>query len=156
MLDHDACLHDNFVGGAWPAAEFFLGAAESPPRLDDRDFLWGWHAMAVLGKYNAKTGGDMFLWDEKKVIKMPIGSTFLFPAAFMQYSFTRVQPGEHQYYFAQYAHAGLFRFVESGFRSEAEFEDTAWQAEREAWRKIRDAHMTTAVVMHSRVDDFVL
>ncbi|KAJ7429110.1 hypothetical protein B0H11DRAFT_1769725, partial [Mycena galericulata] len=155
LLDHRLLfLRDTFAGSAFAASEAFLGSDESPPRLDDRDMLWAWRALTGLGRYDPDFGGEMILWDEKKVIKFPVGSTFLFPAAFMRYSFTRVHPWERRFAFSQYLDAGLFRYVENGFLSEATFEATAWKSVREARDRIRDARMQTALGMLSHISDF--
>ncbi|KAJ7496075.1 hypothetical protein B0H11DRAFT_1716213 [Mycena galericulata] len=155
LLDHRLLfLRDTFSGSAFAASEAFLGSAESPPRLDDRDMLWCWRALTGLGRYDPEFGGEMILWDEKKVIKFPVGSTFLFPAAFMRYSFTRVRPWERRFSFSQYSQAGLFRYVENGFMSEATFEATAWRSVREKRDRVRDARMQTALGMFSHLNDF--
>ncbi|KAJ6525538.1 hypothetical protein DFH09DRAFT_936612, partial [Mycena vulgaris] len=153
LLNHNARLHDNFSGGAWASAEFFLSSHKSPPRLDDLDLLWGWCALTSLGNYNPRWGEELILWDEQKVIKFPPGSTFLFLAAFMRYSYTQVRAGEKQYAFDQYLQAGLFRFVESDFRSEASFEATAWKPDHDAREKLRQARMATALGMYSHVSE---
>ncbi|KAJ7035418.1 hypothetical protein C8F04DRAFT_1182327 [Mycena alexandri] len=145
LLHQNPFLRDNFVGGAFPASEIFLGNPESPPRLDDLDMPWGWRALTSLGTYDPRWSAKLILWDEKKVIKFPPGATFLFPAAFIRYSFTPVHAGETHYAFSQYAQAGLFRYVENGFMSEANFEATAWKKQREARDRARDARMVDAL-----------
>lgn len=152
----DLFLRESFggAGGAFTASEVFLGSVESPPRLDDRDMLWGWRAITALGRYDADRGGEIILWDEKKVIKFPVGSTFLFPAAFMRYSFTSVGPLEKRYALSQYSEAGLYRYVENGFMSEGSFEATAWKEDQDARDRKRDARMQTALGMYSHIKDF--
>ncbi|KAJ7625128.1 hypothetical protein DFH06DRAFT_1325210 [Mycena polygramma] len=152
LLTNDAALLD-CTGGAFPAAEFFLGSDESPPRMDDLDMPWGWRALTSLGEYNARWGGELVLWEEKKVVRFPPGATFLFPAAFMRYSFTQLRAGETQYAFSQYAQAGLFRYVENGFMSEDNFEATAWRAQREERDKLRDTRMFRALGMYSHINE---
>jgi hypothetical protein len=156
LLEHDWDLRDNCYGGAFPAVEFFLGSDESPPRLDDLDMMWGWRALTALGNYNPRWGGELILWDEKKVVKFPPGSTFLFPSTLIRYSFTQIRDGESHYTFQQYAQAGLYRYVESGFRSEATFEATAWMEEREARDRLRDARMGTALAMYSQLEELLI
>ncbi|KAJ7838430.1 hypothetical protein B0H13DRAFT_1650755, partial [Mycena leptocephala] len=153
VLGHDWTLRDNYPPGAFHASEWFLGADESPPRLDDLDMLWSWRALTALGRYNARWGGELILWEEKKVIKFPPGATFLFPAAFTRYSFTQVRAGETQYAFSQYSHSGPFRYVENGFRCEANFETQAWKATREAREKMKDDRMAKALGMYSSLDE---
>ncbi|KAJ7024363.1 hypothetical protein C8F04DRAFT_969087, partial [Mycena alexandri] len=153
LLDNDEWLRDNPTGGAFPAIEFFLGDDKSPPRLDDHDLPWAWRALTALGDYNPRWGGELILWEEKKVITFPPGATFLFPAAFTRYSFTQVRAGEARYSVSQYAQAGLFRYVENGFLNEANFEAVAWKKQREARDRLRDARMTIALGMYPEVDN---
>ncbi|KAJ7075902.1 hypothetical protein C8R43DRAFT_910698, partial [Mycena crocata] len=61
---------------------------------DDLEMLWGWRALTLLGSTRRDGGGELILWEEKKVIELPVGSTVLFPAAFTRYSFTQVRAGE--------------------------------------------------------------
>ncbi|KAJ7483692.1 hypothetical protein B0H11DRAFT_1723218, partial [Mycena galericulata] len=155
LLHHDPTLCDNITGGAYPSVEFYLGSPESPPRLDDLDMMWAWRALTALGVYNPRWGGELILWDEKKVIQFPPGATFLFPAAFMRYSFTQVRMLERQYAFSQYAQAGLFRYIDNGFKSEMNFEATAWRAEYESRERAKDARVVRALGMYSLVNEVV-
>ncbi|KAJ7698098.1 hypothetical protein B0H17DRAFT_927746, partial [Mycena rosella] len=115
---------------------------------DDWDMMWAWRGLTALGHYDTDSDGELILWDEKKVITFPAGVMFLFPSAFMQYFFTRIAPWERQY-----SKAGLFRYAESGFMSEKNFEATAWQSAHEACNKVRDAHLATALNMYSPISE---
>ncbi|KAJ7916472.1 hypothetical protein B0H13DRAFT_1609353, partial [Mycena leptocephala] len=154
LMANDPTLRDNCTGGAFPAVEFFLGSDESPPTLHDLDMMWSWRALTALGEYNARWGGELILWDEKKIFKFPPGATFLFPGRLIRYSFTQVRCSfSSEYSFGQYAHAGLFRYVENGFMSEANFEATAWKLQREARDRMRDARMVKALGMYSLLNE---
>ncbi|KAJ7159132.1 hypothetical protein C8R43DRAFT_1124764 [Mycena crocata] len=153
LLDHDRSLRDVFPGSAFHAAEWFLGNAESPPRLDHLEMLWSLRGLTVLGKYNPRWGGQLILWEEKKVIKSPPGSTFLFPAAFTRYSFTQVRASEYQYAFSQYSQAGPFRYVDNDFQSDQAFEDSAWRGTWEAHDRRREARRTIALGMYSTLSE---
>ncbi|KAJ7182631.1 hypothetical protein C8R43DRAFT_868982 [Mycena crocata] len=153
LLAHDPLLRDEFPGSAFHAAEWFLGSPESPPRLDDLEFLWAWRGMSFLGKYAHRWGGALILWEERKVIELPVGSTFLFPAAFTRYSFTEVRAGEYQYVFSQYTQAAPFRYVDNGFKSERAFEERAWTRVRDARARRREARMTEALAMYSTLSE---
>ncbi|KAJ7025051.1 hypothetical protein C8F04DRAFT_888207, partial [Mycena alexandri] len=115
LLHHNAFLRNNFVSGAFPASEIFLGSSESPPRLDDLNMPWGWRALTALGTYNPRWSGKLILWEEKKVINFPPGATFPYPGTFIRHSFTELHAGETQYAFSQYAQAGLFCYVGNGY-----------------------------------------
>jgi hypothetical protein len=169
LMANDPTLRDNCTGGAFPAVEFFLGNDESPPTLHDLDMMWSWRALTALGKYDARWGGELILWDEKKIFKFPPGATFLFPGRLIRYSFTQVRrssssevntthfiqvrSGEMRYSFGQYAQAGLFRYVENRFMSEANFEATAWKLQRKARDRLRDARMVKALGMYSLLNE---
>ncbi|KAJ7184056.1 hypothetical protein C8R46DRAFT_882930, partial [Mycena filopes] len=117
-LKEKICEHDPFLRAPWedsvlPATEFFLGDAESPPRIDDLDAIWGWRSLTALGDYNPRWGGELILWEERMVFKFPPGATFLFPGSMSRYSFTQIQEGETCYAFSQYAQAGLFHYAEN-------------------------------------------
>ncbi|KAJ7617536.1 hypothetical protein DFH06DRAFT_1012556 [Mycena polygramma] len=153
ILNKDWTLRDNYPPGAFHASEWFLGGHESPPRLDDLQMLWSWRAFTALGNYNARWGGELILWEEKKIVKFPVGATFLFPSAFMRYSFTRICAGEEQFWFSQYSQAGVFRHLENGYRSEARFEGLAWTGTHRARDEMKDRRMETALGMYSNVND---
>ncbi|KAJ7100993.1 hypothetical protein C8R43DRAFT_907277, partial [Mycena crocata] len=152
LLAHDSLLRDTYPG-AFHAAEWYLGSDESPPRLDDLEMLWGWRGLTALGKYSSRWGGDFISWEEKKVIEFPVGATILFPAAFTRYSFTQVRAGEYRYAFCQYSQAAPFRYSDNGFKSEQEFEDSAWRRSREARDRRRDARMAMALGMYSTLSE---
>ncbi|KAJ7294041.1 hypothetical protein C8J57DRAFT_1041480 [Mycena rebaudengoi] len=154
VLNDDFCLCDNFFGGPFATSEFFFGSSKSPPWLDNCDMLWGWRALCVLGDYD-KSREQLILWEEKCIIAMPTCAMILFPSAFMHYSFTAIRPGETQYHFTQYSHAGLFRFVENGFHSDKVFETTAWRKERNTKEKKIGARMATALGMFSQFSDLL-
>ncbi|KAJ7079322.1 hypothetical protein C8R43DRAFT_910182, partial [Mycena crocata] len=120
---------------------------------DDLEMLWGWRALTALGKYASRWGGELILWEEKKVIELPVGSTVLFPAAFTRYSFTQVRAGEYQYWFGQYAAVAPFRYFDNGFQSEQAFEDSAWKYTRLAREKRREARMATALGQYSTMSE---
>ncbi|KAJ7184065.1 hypothetical protein C8R46DRAFT_815214, partial [Mycena filopes] len=115
IFKHDPYLRYPWNDSAFSAAEFFLGDQESPPQIDDLDAIWHWRALTALGDYDANWGGELILWDEKKVVKFPPGATFLFPSAMTRYSFTQIREGESRFSFSQYAQAGLFRYAENDF-----------------------------------------
>ncbi|KAJ7983077.1 hypothetical protein DFH06DRAFT_977728 [Mycena polygramma] len=153
LMANDPALRDNSTGGAFPAVEFFLGNDESPPTLHDLDMMWAWRALTALGEYDSRWGGELILWEEKKVFRFPPGSTFLFPGTLVRYSFTQVRSGERQYSFSQYAQAGLYRYLENGFMSESVFDATAWRWQREARERVKDARMAKALGMYSQLSE---
>ncbi|KAJ7711712.1 hypothetical protein B0H16DRAFT_1480117 [Mycena metata] len=100
ILDNDICLRLPFripnersqpQPTAFSTVEYRFGRSEvTPPppfRLEKRDRAPGWRALTSLGNYQSKTG-QMVFWKEKTVVEFPCGSTMLFPAEWMPYSFT--------------------------------------------------------------------
>ncbi|KAJ7217453.1 hypothetical protein C8J57DRAFT_1095808, partial [Mycena rebaudengoi] len=153
IFAHDSELHRVYPG-AFSAAEFHLGGLESPPRLHDKDFLHGWRALTSFGKYDSRFGGDLILWDEGLVIRFPPGATVLFPAVLMHYSFCMVRDGETLYNFSQYAPAGLFRYIDNGYRSNPmEGGTCVWEKER--LHAKRDRRLGAAIKMYSTFGEFV-
>ncbi|KAJ7168778.1 hypothetical protein C8R46DRAFT_897578, partial [Mycena filopes] len=150
---HDPFLHETWPGTAFHATEFFMGHGESAPRLDDLDMIWGWRALTALGDYNPRWGGELILWDERKVIRFPPGATFLFPSAMTRYSFTQIRAQESCFAFSQYAHAGCVRYAENDFLNEANFEAIAWRDARRKRERIREARMVEALGMYPLLRD---
>ncbi|KAJ7076954.1 hypothetical protein C8R43DRAFT_910584, partial [Mycena crocata] len=109
--------------------------------LDETDMLEGWRVITALGNYDSRFGGDLVMWDEKKILRFPPGSSFLVPAARMRYSFTAVGEGETHFLMSQHMHAGLHRFVVNGFAHEGgkKKEDSAATAAR-----LASLHSTTS------------
>jgi hypothetical protein len=93
--------------------------------FDHRDFAnlaFGWCAITAIGKFDPKRGGHLILWDMKLVIEFPPGATILIPSAILRHSNVSLQPGEIRMSFTQYSAGGLFRWVDQGFRTAADFE----------------------------------
>ncbi|KAJ7184782.1 hypothetical protein C8R46DRAFT_883310 [Mycena filopes] len=156
IFQHDPFLRYPWADSAFTAAEFFLGDQESPPRIDDLDAIWGWRALTALGDYDPHWGGELILWEEKKVIKFPPGATFLFPSSMTRYSFTQIRAGESRFEFNQYAQAGLFRYAENDFLSEANFEAISWQKDRRERERAKNARMATALGAYGSLKELVL
>ncbi|KAF8176160.1 hypothetical protein K438DRAFT_1770690 [Mycena galopus ATCC 62051] len=78
----------------------------------------GWCAITALGDFNPDRGGHLVLWDLKLVIRFPPGSTILIPSAILRHSNVNIAEGEKRYSFTQFTAAGLFRWVDNGFKSD--------------------------------------
>lgn len=77
-------------------------------------------AIQALGDFNPRLGGPLVLWEIKKVVEFPPGSLVLIPSAMITHSNTPIQPGETRTSFTQFCAGALFRFVDNGFRMEAD------------------------------------
>ncbi|KAJ7818597.1 hypothetical protein B0H14DRAFT_2373062, partial [Mycena olivaceomarginata] len=111
------------------------------PHLDFANLAWGWCAITALGDFDPDRGGHLILWDLKLIIRFPPGSTILIPSALIRHSNTSIQAHETRFSFTQYTSAGIFRFVDNGFKSDQLVNDlgisAAERAERLEARKTR-------------------
>ncbi|KAJ7668823.1 hypothetical protein B0H14DRAFT_2424732, partial [Mycena olivaceomarginata] len=111
------------------------------PHLDFANLAWGWCAITALGDFDPDRGGHLILWDLKLIIRFPPGSTILIPSALIRHSNTSIQAHETRFSFTQYTSAGIFRFVDNGFKSDQLVNDlgilVAKRAERLEARKTR-------------------
>ncbi|KAJ7088354.1 hypothetical protein B0H15DRAFT_780823 [Mycena belliarum] len=88
------------------------------PHIDCLNLAWGWCAITALGLFDPDLGGHLVLWDLKLIIRFPPGSTILIPSAILRHSNIGIQLGETRYSFTQFTAAGLFRWVDNGFKSD--------------------------------------
>ncbi|KAK7013924.1 hypothetical protein R3P38DRAFT_3206494 [Favolaschia claudopus] len=111
------------------------------PHLDYANLAWGWCSITSLGNFDPDKGGHLILWDLKLIVRFPPGYTILIPSALIRHSNTSIQPNEKRFSFTQYTAAGIFRFVDNGFRSDVSVEarnmTDAERAERVEARKHR-------------------
>ncbi|KAJ7719550.1 hypothetical protein DFH07DRAFT_761098 [Mycena maculata] len=87
------------------------------PHLDFLNLAWGWCFITALGWYDYRKGGHLILWDLRLVIEFPRGSTFAIPSAILRHSNVSIQQGEKRFSITQYTSAGVFRFVNNGFKT---------------------------------------
>ncbi|KAL6297769.1 hypothetical protein BKA93DRAFT_831261 [Sparassis latifolia] len=115
-------LHRNFPNSIYPAATFNIGLhAVCFDHADDQNSPETWCAITALGSFNPKRGGHLVLFDLKLVIEFPPGSTILIPSALLRHGNLPIHGGECRQSFAQYCTGSLLRWVDYGFRTEAEF-----------------------------------
>ncbi|KAJ7658555.1 hypothetical protein B0H14DRAFT_3702889 [Mycena olivaceomarginata] len=77
----------NFVGSVFAACTFNFGPHTiTVPHLDFGNLSWGWCAITALGRFNPDLGGHFVLWDLKRIIQFPPGSTILIPSAIIWHS----------------------------------------------------------------------
>jgi hypothetical protein len=81
---------------------------------------FGWCAIQALGHFNPRAGGHLVLWDLKLVVEFPPGALILIPSATIEHSNIPVQRGDSRCSFTQYCAGGLFRYVDNGFRTQAQ------------------------------------
>lgn len=111
-------LRHNFNNSVFPACTF--NATPNTVALDHADkgnWAGGPCQITSGGTFDHAKGGHIILFDLKRVIQFPSGSTILIPSASIRHGNTPIQPGETRYSFTQYCAGGLLRWVDCGFRS---------------------------------------
>jgi hypothetical protein len=149
-------LKRNFATGVsvFAAATFNFGPRTVTfPHLDFANLAWGWCAITALGDFDPDKGGHLILWDLKLIIRFPPGSTILIPSALIRHSNTSIQPHEKRFSFTQYTSAGIFRFVENGFRSDEDVNTAGISLEEQAERvEARKARWAEGLKMYRKRD----
>ncbi|KAJ7847180.1 hypothetical protein B0H13DRAFT_1907427 [Mycena leptocephala] len=121
MHDYNQSLRRNFYRrfSAFAAATLNFGLLTvTLPHIDTLNLAWGWCTITALGFFNPDPGGHLVLWDLKLIIRFPPGSIILIPSAILRHSNVGIGPNERRYSFTQFTAAGLFRWVDNGFRSD--------------------------------------
>lgn len=157
VCENDSSLHlpMKTTGPAQPTAfsqvEYCFSMPDSTPRREEKDHPPAFRAITSLGFYHVKEG-ELILWTERKVVNFPPGSTFLFPANLVRYSFCGVEEPGHQMLVSQSCGAGLHGFVAHGFDDrftpQPRFESKA------AERLDREERAQAAVALYSTVEEF--
>jgi hypothetical protein len=130
-------LKRNFAAkiSVFAAATFNFGPRTVTfPHIDFANLAWGWCAITALGDFDPDKGGHLILWDLKLIIRFPPGSTIFIPSALIRHSNTSIQAHEKRFSFTQYTSAGIFRFVENGFRSDEDVYAGGISADEQAAR----------------------
>ncbi|KAJ7779290.1 hypothetical protein B0H14DRAFT_3507811 [Mycena olivaceomarginata] len=121
------------------------------PHLDFANLAWGWCSITLLGDFDPDKGGHLILWDLKLIIRFPPGSTIFIPSALICHSNTSIQAHEKQFSFTQYTAAGIFRFVDNGFKSEEEVDTMEMSVEEKAVRlEARKARWVDGLKMYQK------
>jgi hypothetical protein len=116
---HHPDLPRNFDNSIYTAVTFNLGPQVVCQAHVDYKNKWnGLCAITAFGSYDPTTSGHIVLWDLKKIIQFPPGSTILCPSATLRHSNIPVKSHETRLSMTQYVAGGLFRWVQYGFRTE--------------------------------------
>jgi hypothetical protein len=136
------------------AATFNFGPATvTLPHLDFANLAWGWCAVTALGHFDPDKGGHLILWDLMLIIRFPLGSTLFIPSALLRHSNTSIQPGETRFSFTQFTAAGIFRFVDNGFRTDRSVDESRLTAaEKTARIEARKMRWVEGLKMYKRWD----
>ncbi|KAJ7236958.1 hypothetical protein C8J57DRAFT_1529749 [Mycena rebaudengoi] len=144
-LPFDEAIHSEVEPPISPftTVEYDFGGSTSPLRYHERDLFYAWRSVTSLGVYDSRHGGHLILWDLRRIILFPPGSTFLFPGALIRYSFVAIEERtERQFLLTQYSDAGHYRYLANGFSPKASVEPS------------QKSRVDAAVQLYSYVDDF--
>ncbi|KAJ7800834.1 hypothetical protein B0H14DRAFT_2386884 [Mycena olivaceomarginata] len=125
------------------------------PHLDFANLAWGWCSITSLGDFDPDKGGHLILWDLKLIIliRFPPGSTIFIPSALIRHSNTSIQAHEKRFSFTQYTAAGIFQFVDNGFKSQEEVDAMEMSVEEKAARlEARKARWVDGLKMYQKYD----
>jgi hypothetical protein len=97
------------------------------------NLAWGWCFITALGWFNHELGGHLILWDLWLIIEFPPGMAIAIPSAIFGHSDVSIQQDEKPFSIAQYTSAGVFRFVNNGFKTNVTLEPETSKEEARAW-----------------------
>ncbi|KAJ6452139.1 hypothetical protein C8R47DRAFT_1061700 [Mycena vitilis] len=147
-----------FEGSAFTTAQFNLGNGMSLLGRNTYDEFGSLRAITVLGEYDPMESSWFLYWHEEEcdrfALYCPPGTTLLVPGSIVRWAFSAIKQGETRYLFQQYFNAALGRWVEQGFRSDADFEE---EASEEEWMELfheRRVRVITKTALLSRLDEF--
>ncbi|KAJ7165263.1 hypothetical protein C8R46DRAFT_901030 [Mycena filopes] len=137
LLNEHHAVAPAFPGSIFTTAEFTFGNSCIHNRRNVRDVLHGLRAITVLGNYSICV---CVLPSDDIVMRCPPGTTILIEGSVKDYFFSRVGKGETHFLFQQYFDASVQRWIDRGFRSDAEYdakatpEEIAYVEEKQANR----------------------
>ena len=120
LREWNPTLSPPFPNSVFAAATFNFGPNVRTYRHRDfNNFAYGWCAITALGDFDSRAGGHLVLWEAKKIIQFPAGSTIFIPSALITHSNIPISPGESRQSFTQYTAGGVFRFIACGFQTKS-------------------------------------
>jgi hypothetical protein len=105
-----------------------------------------------LGRFDSQQGSHLVLWDLKLVVEFPPGALILLPSATIVHSNIPVDMGDERILFTQFTAGGLFRYMDNGFRTQADFaaEDPA---EYTKAMDVRASRWAEGLTLYSTVEE---
>ncbi|KAJ7154380.1 hypothetical protein C8R43DRAFT_885058 [Mycena crocata] len=132
LAAHSDGLVPPFPDSAFTTAKFSFVDGSMRTRRTHSEVFHGFRALTVLGKFNPDRSSICILPNDNLAFRCPPGSTFLLPGSVTDYYFSGVKKGEQCYLFEQFFHAGIDRYIERGFRSDARYDRYATAEEKAA------------------------
>ncbi|KAJ7637528.1 hypothetical protein DFH06DRAFT_1002235 [Mycena polygramma] len=156
IMAHDS-VTPAFEGSVFTTAQFNFGNGMSLLRRDTYDEFGSIRAITVLGNFNPDNSSWFLYWqdDEEDRIAMrcPPGTTLLVPTNVVRCAFTAIERGETRYLLQQSFNAALGRWVEQGFRSDADFEADLSLEELVVHRHQRRNRVHAKMALFSHLDE---
>ncbi|KAJ7756764.1 hypothetical protein DFH07DRAFT_773000 [Mycena maculata] len=152
-LQEETDLSPVFSGSIFTTCEISYG--DGPP-LSRKNLESKFDAMEVLtisGSYDWKERGLLLFWDDHGAFPLRPGSTVTYPAGTKHFSFIPVAPHETFYVFRQYCHAGVMRWIEKDFRSDAQFEEEASDEELADMKEARESRGRNTIKNFTKIHD---
>ncbi|KIY52347.1 hypothetical protein FISHEDRAFT_28449, partial [Fistulina hepatica ATCC 64428] len=154
LLRWDPGLKRNFTRSVWAAIAYNFGPRTITRRHRDRGNIpYGWCCVTAIGNFDPTRGGHLVLWDLKRVIQFPPGSTIIIPSAIVEHSNTTIAPSEWRYSITQYTPGGLFRWVDQGFQTKKAMETAMTSDEQAANEERLSQRWAHGLALFSTVDE---
>lgn len=123
------------------------------PHLDFLNLAWGWCFITALSWFNHELGGHLILWDLWLIIEFPPGMTIAIPPAIFCHLNISIQQDEKRFSITQYTSAGIFRFINNGFKTNITLEQEMLKEEAQAWADAVKGHYVEGVKIYSTLDE---
>ncbi len=120
---------------------------------DFKNLAYGLCHICALGNFDAELSGHLILWELDLLIEFPPGSSILITSALISHGNTELQVGEERYSVIQYTAGGLFRWVEYGCRTEAQFGKEKPEEAARVWNE-RPERWKEAISLFSNVSEY--
>ncbi|KAJ7629777.1 hypothetical protein DFH06DRAFT_1005813 [Mycena polygramma] len=110
-------------------------------------------AVTVVGSWDHTKGGGILFDEDKGMVQLKPGATVLYPAGTKAVTFVAIAPHEKRYFFRQFVHAGVLRWVQKGGRSDTEFDNLASPTESAQWNALRNRRGRDSIKLFGKLGD---
>ncbi|KAJ6567633.1 hypothetical protein DFH09DRAFT_1247214 [Mycena vulgaris] len=155
------CVHHPDLRRPFPHFVFFCANFDFGPNIwtfKHRDVLnlaFGWCAIQPLRNFDATKGGHLILWDLGLVVEFPAGALILLPSATVSHSNIPVQEHKSCSSFTQFSPGGIFRYVDSGFRTEKQLQEESPE-EFERFLALKEKCCEEGLALFSTLDELLV
>jgi hypothetical protein len=146
-------LKRNFLKSVFTNAALNFLRVRCKKHKDVLNCPFGWCGIQALGNFDHTKGGHLILWELCLVVEFPPGALILIPSASITHSNTPVSKDEMRHSFTQYCAGALFRYVDYGFRKEADLKKEDPEKFEEILSK-REGRWEEGLSLFSKLEDF--